>query len=377
MAAASSSSSRGMTYETDSSEPLDWFDYTKVGRSDLVVIIHPNPEKSAILIKKIKSKFDFNSGDTFSTDPWKFKASLGDECKAIDQCTSSLLTNIFGRQSGNFPDKPPTAKDREILSTLDDEGKMVYLKQLTPLHHLPRGLLKNLSEDSYNDINSYILIPDSYLILHSGTSPVGLTGQSASSSSSSTTTLVPEDDEEWDSKMVDLTSVMKMKELTAVGDDRGLGKASKIWSRISFQKCLYQLGKSNSLLRIIAVHSVNVLPPKLLAMANCIFVFARDDDELKKVHSKGKMSTAIPSWENFAGLIRDLDSSTGLVFQRTNRILVDTNTGDKKIYQKTSLWCTTDITRNRHPAASGEAASSYLTATGAPAYQQPWSLLLK
>ncbi len=361
-------------FEQDTAEELKWFDYSKISPSSLIVIIHPNPERSVTVIRKIKRQFDFYCGDTFTTDPWRYKDTLGEDCKSIDQCTTSHATEVFGRQGGNFVDKPLSAHDRHVLSTLDTKHKVAYLKQLVPLHHLPRDLLSNLSENIYNTINSYLLIPDAYLILHSGiastfSSHSGDTQSSKSSSSypfaskatageSKVTNdsgshvleegeLIPEDEEDGELEEGEIVKISRSMSTVEVGNDRGMGIKAPIWKQAGIKRCLYQLGKRNALLRIIAVHSPTSVPPKLLAEANCIFVFTRDEDELKKIYTNGKLIAAVPSRLNFIEVMLGLGAHTGLVFHRTERTFIDTKTGVKKVNKKHDLYCTTDITRMR------------------------------
>lgn len=279
----------------EKSSTLQLFPYTGLNKNGLFIIIHQNPELAINVIKRIKSSFNFNCGDIFTSSPEKYESLFEYKCKPHESCTSEYLQELYARQGGNFK-RALSAKDRENLSKINTESKANYLKQIEPLHFLPEMVFgKNgLPDDIYQNINSFLAIPQSYLILHH-----------------------PD--------FVD----------------------QKFWKQISLRRCITEMDKVNSTMRVISISSPKNIPAKFFEEAQLIFIFTKNEDDLKDVFKKAKLNNSIfSSVDQYLSTAAGMRDRSGLVIQKVNNTVIDKN-GNKKILHTTHTWCTTDITRPR------------------------------
>ena len=179
---------------------------------------------------------------------------------------------------------------------LTEESKMAYIKRLEPLHFLPRRIFgDSLPDDIYTIINKCLVIPEFYFIWMCGYNH----------------------------------------------------RFNSLPKTASFKKCMLSMNKTNSLLRILIVPSSKMIPAKIFAAAQAIFVFHRDKEELKELYKRAKCNSILDTPAMFCALMSELENRMGLVIQRNNKIIVNEETGAKTPFQMTDLWYTTDIARQR------------------------------
>jgi hypothetical protein len=270
------------------------FKYTGIDKTGIVIIIQPNPELAIHIIKRIKARFQFHMGDIFTSN-LHYEPIFEQKCKIMEECTTPYLQDLFSRQGGNFVNDTVTPSDRETMSRLDNESKAKYMKQLQPLHFLPRRIFGNgLSEDIYSNINRFLIVPESYLVIHH-----------------------PD--------FVD----------------------QKFWKQVALRKCITELKHINSTLRIISVSSCKHIPPKFLASFQTMFIFSRDDTELKDLYKKAKLNLSFPDPVTFYEQAKTMKETTGLVVQKLNKTVVDNKTGLQKSLHIMNICYATDGTRHR------------------------------
>lgn len=257
---------------------LELFDYNAIKKNSLIIIIHPNQNKGFAVVHSILNKFKFHMGDIFSTAPGEFK------CRPIEECDSDYLQDLFGRQGGNFQTTIMESRDKEVLKKLDEKSQVKYLKQFEPLHFLPRRIFNDtLPMEIYNNINRFLIIPESYLVIHCDESVDG-----------------------------------------------------KFWKRAPLKKCMTDVAEYNSLTRIISCTSCKDISPKIFSSAQFLFLFSKDQDEIKTFHKKAKLSSTMGTSKEFYEAIIDTEdddskhADKGFVFQPIEHSIKDETSGKQK-----------------------------------------------
>jgi hypothetical protein len=251
---------------------------------------------AAQLITKImKPPLRFHGGDIFTNDPDQFSHLFLYGCRNAEEATPSLLIDVFQRQSGNMPNRC-TMQELESMSTLDIESKVVYLKQVQPLHFLPRCLFGDtLPADIRQTINKFLVIPEAFLVFHH-CSPSGVAGAGGGESKTSST-----------------NKVLSSSSSSSVS-------SSAIWRRKAIHQCLMGLTPENRLLRIITIASSKDLPAPYFMEADYVFVFTKNRMDLSDLYKKADMKTVIESPHCLQELLTRLKDFEGIVLMRKREI---------------------------------------------------------
>lgn len=264
--------------------------YPKIGKKDLIVIIHPKVENAINIIKKIKSGYNFHLGDIFSVNPAKYQGTFEQKCKPITDCTSAYLEDVALRQGVEFTSEiSPT--ERQYLSQIRDDDKKKFLKIIEPLHFLPKRIFGNtMSNKLLRNINHFIITPESYLIFHHP------------------------------------------------------NEEKKFWNQKWMKKCLFELKDEHGLLKIISVSSAKLLPSKHLTECNFLFLFNKEESDLKDVYRRAQLNKVIEKNKSLIELADSLPASGGIVVQRSFTPVQDTD-GNAKMMEFCELAYTTDVVR--------------------------------
>lgn len=136
--------------------PLEMFDFKEIGAGDSILIVHPDRDRATVLINRILRLHTFSHGNILSSSvehdrtKFRFKKQLATFTTKV---FSAITKELYGRQGLSF-------------TVLGAEAKSFRL------HFLPRSLvqqsplMRNLDDESFEQINKFLLIPPSFLVLH-------------------------------------------------------------------------------------------------------------------------------------------------------------------------------------------------------------------
>lgn len=145
------------------------FQWQRIGKHQLVLILHDAPDRAADVVTKIMKRHQFHQGDIFTHEPAKYQPHFLYACQAATLLeTSGGLPDIVHRQAAHAPIEPRIpARCKEQLNQFDDATRDRVLALLEPMHYLPKKVFgATMPADVFALCNEFLLIPDAYLVLH-------------------------------------------------------------------------------------------------------------------------------------------------------------------------------------------------------------------
>lgn len=268
------------------------FDYATLRRNGLAIVICEEADKAARFVTKIMKRHKYHGGDIFTDRPDDYQREFVYPARPASDATLVLLLDIFKRQSGHMSSECKE-EDLESMALLDDASRAQYLKQVQPLHFLPRRVFGNaLPPDIYQTINKFLIIPETFLVFHHCAPRLPAASAAATTKS---------------------TRPSGSKGCSKVAT----GPTADPWKRKVVQQCLLQLSARHRMTRIITTAHTADLPNAFYNAADYVFIFSKCAADLSQVYKKLKMNALIESSHYLHELANRLRPHEGLVVARS------------------------------------------------------------
>lgn len=135
---------------------LQMFDFAQIEAGDSILVVHPDRDRATVLVNRILRMHKFTFGNILSSSPEHDRAKFRYK-KQVSEFSTKIFTTVikelYGRQGLAFT----------IQGTDTKQSR---------LHFLPQSLVKqsplmhDLDQETFDQINKYLLIPPSFLVLH-------------------------------------------------------------------------------------------------------------------------------------------------------------------------------------------------------------------